>query len=94
MCRQDVCTTIKWLFAGSPEKKAFHPRDEIRADTKVRPYNNSLTLTLSQREREIILLSSFSQGLHHGLYSCHAVGAEKTVIHFSHSSITQSPQNL
>ncbi len=33
------------------EKKAFHPLDEIRADTKVRPYHNSLTLTLSQRER-------------------------------------------
>ncbi len=33
------------------EKKAFHLLDEIRADTKVRPYNHSLTLTLSQRER-------------------------------------------
>ncbi len=32
-------------------KKAFHPLDEIRADTKVRPYNNSLTLALSQRVR-------------------------------------------
>ena len=31
----------------------------MRADTKVRPYDNSLTLTLSQVEREIILLSSF-----------------------------------
>ena len=28
------------------EKKAFHPLDEIRADTKVRPYKNSLTLAL------------------------------------------------
>ncbi len=30
------------------EKKAFHPLDKIRADTKVRPYNNSLTLVLSR----------------------------------------------
>ncbi len=57
--------------------KRFPISSMERADTKVRPYNNSLTLTLSQREREIILLSSFSQGLHHGLYSCHAVGAQK-----------------
>jgi len=34
------------------EQKAFHTLDEMRADTKVRPYNNSLTLALSQRERE------------------------------------------
>ena len=32
-------------------KKAFHPLDEIRADTKVRPYNNTLTLALSRGER-------------------------------------------
>ncbi len=32
--------------------KAFHPLDEIRADTQVRPYNNSLTLALSRGERE------------------------------------------
>ncbi len=32
-------------------KKVFHPLDEIRADTKVRPYNNSLTLALSRGER-------------------------------------------
>jgi len=45
------------------EKKAFHPLDEIRADTQVRPNNNSLTLTLSQGERESLLMSSFSQGV-------------------------------
>ncbi len=49
------------------EKKTFHPLDEIRADTKVRPYNNSLTnsltLALSRGERELFLLSSFSQGV-------------------------------
>jgi len=45
------------------EKKAFHPLDEIRADTKVRPCNNSLTLALSRGERELFLLSSFSQGV-------------------------------
>jgi len=33
------------------EKKAFHPLDEIRADTKVRPYKDSLTLALSRGER-------------------------------------------
>ncbi len=64
------------LRAYPLEKKAFHTFDEIRADTKVRPYNNSLALSLSQREREIILLSSFSQGLRPGLYSCRAVGAQ------------------
>ena len=34
------------------EKKAFHPLDEIRAETQVRPYHNSLTLALSRGERE------------------------------------------
>jgi len=34
------------------EKMVFHPLDEIRADTKVRPYNISLTLALSRGERE------------------------------------------
>jgi len=33
------------------EKRSFHLLDEIRAATKVRPYNNALTLALSQRER-------------------------------------------
>ncbi len=32
------------------EKKTFYPLDEIRADTKVRPYKNSLTLALSRGE--------------------------------------------
>ena len=36
------------------EKKVFHLLDEIRADTKVRPCNDSLTLALSQRERGLI----------------------------------------
>ncbi len=44
-------------------KKAFHPLDEIRADTKVRPYNNYLTLALSRGERELRLVSLFSQGV-------------------------------
>ncbi len=33
------------------EKKAFHPFDEIRPDTKISPCNNSLTLALSRGER-------------------------------------------
>jgi len=33
-------------------KKAFHPLDEIRADTQVHPYKNSLTRALSRRKRE------------------------------------------
>ncbi|MFB3787053.1 MAG: hypothetical protein ACE15F_11870, partial [bacterium] len=36
------------------EKKAFHLLDEIRADTKVRSYTNSLTLALSQREKGLM----------------------------------------
>jgi len=42
-----------------------------------RPFRASLTLTLSQGERELILLSFFPQGLRPGLYSCRAVGAQK-----------------
>ncbi len=41
------------------------------------PFRDSLTLALSQREREKILMSSFSQGLRPGLYSSRAVGAPK-----------------
>jgi len=33
------------------KKKAFHPLDETRADTEVRPYKDSLTLALSRGER-------------------------------------------
>ena len=43
-----------------------------------RSFRASLPLTLSQRERKSILLSFFSsQGLHSGLYSCRAVGAQR-----------------
>jgi len=45
------------------------------------PLQNSLTLTLSQRERGKFLLSQQSQGLRPGLGSCRAVGAYNCTVY-------------
>ena len=82
-CRRDSCTTLPKYTMGyalrANPSYAYATRITLAgyAALGICLTTASLTLTLSQREREIILLSSFSQGLRPGLCSCRAVGAQK-----------------